>query len=266
MGIEVEAKLVHVPVEAGSEQNNLLKENGKLNHGSGITEPIKFGSHGTEEPKKEEVSRIPVSNVPKDAVEDWPEPKQIHSFYTVKFRRFEDPKLKARIELAEKELQKKNQARSQIIEKLKGKRGEKSILLEQRKALSAENKEFRSAIDDKIKEMVPLHEALGQLRGPRNAGRERGPVVCSSEEELNSLIKGLQYRIQHESIPLNEEKQILREIKQLEGTREDVKKVAAARAQIHETMGEKESIQNQVKVRPLCCVSLIRMQISRFRV
>lgn len=66
--------------------------------------------------------------------------------------------------------------------------GEKSILLEQRKALSAENKEFRSAIDDKIKEMVPLHEALGQLRGPRNAGRERGPVVCSSEEELNSLV------------------------------------------------------------------------------
>lgn len=121
MGVEVEAKLVHVPVEAGTEQINLLKENGKPNHVSGITEPIKFGSHGTEEPK-EEISRIPVSNVPKDAVEDWPEPKQVHSFYTVKFRRFDDPKLKARIELAEKELQKKNQARSQIIEKLKAKR------------------------------------------------------------------------------------------------------------------------------------------------
>ena len=66
MGIDVEAKLVHVPVEAGSEQSNLLKENGKMNHGSGITEPIKFGSHGTEEPKKEEVSRTPVSNVPKE--------------------------------------------------------------------------------------------------------------------------------------------------------------------------------------------------------
>ncbi|XP_004244233.1 proton pump-interactor 1 [Solanum lycopersicum] len=247
MGVEVEAKLVHVPVEAGTEQINLLKENGKPNHVSGITEPIKFGSHGTEEPK-EEISRIPVSNVPKDAVEDWPEPKQVHSFYTVKFRRFDDPKLKARIELAEKELQKKNQARSQIIEKLKAKRAEKSIFIEQRKALSAENKEFRSAIDGKIKEMAPLHEALGQLRGSRNAGRERGPTVCSSEEELNHLIKGLQYRIQHESIPLNEEKQILREIKQLEGTREDVKKVAAARAQIHETMGEKESIQSQVKL------------------
>lgn len=65
---------------------------------------------------------------------------------------------------------------------------EKSIFIEQRKALSAENKEFWSAIDGKIKEMVPLHEALGQLRGSRNAGRERGPTVCSSEEELNHLV------------------------------------------------------------------------------
>lgn len=248
MGVDVEATLVHVPVEAGTEQSNLPKENGKPYHGSGITEPIKFGSHGAEEPKKEEVSRIPVSNVPKDAVEDWPEPQKVHSFYTVKFRRFEDPKLKAKIELAEKELQKKNQARSQIIEKLKAKRAEKSIVVEQRKALSAENKEFWSAIDGKKKEMEPLQEALGQLRGSKNAGRERGPVVCSSEEELNHLIKSLQYRIQHESIPLNEEKQILREIKQLEGTRGGVKKVAAERAKIQETMGEKESIQNQVKL------------------
>lgn len=244
----MEAKLVHVPVEAGSEQSNLLKENGKMNHGSGITEPIKFGSHGTEEPKKEEVSRTPVSNVPKDAVEDWPEPKQIHSFYLVKFRRFEDPKLKAKIELAERELQKKNQARSQIIEKLKAKRAERSKVIEQRKSLSAENKEFWSTIDEKRKEMEPLQQALGQLRGARDAGRERGPIVCSSEQELNSLIKSLQYRIQHESIPLNEEKQILREIKQLEGTREAVKEKAAARAQIHESLGEKESIQNQVKL------------------
>ncbi|CAN4104190.1 unnamed protein product [Withania somnifera] len=236
MGVDVEAKLVHVPVEAGTEQINLLKENGKPYHGSGITEPIKFGSHGTEEPK-EEASRIPVNNVPKDAVEDWPEPKKIHSFYTVKFRRFEDPKLRAKIELGEKELQKKNQTRSQIIEKLKAKRAEKSNVVEQRKALSAENKEFWSTIEGKKKEMEPLQEALGQ-----------GPMVCSSEEELNQLIKSLQYRIQHESIPLNEEKQILREIKQLEGTREEVKKVAAERAKIQETMGEKESIQNQVKL------------------
>jgi hypothetical protein len=61
----------------------------------------------------------------------------------------------------------------------------------------------------------------------------------------------LQYRIQHESIPLTEEKQILREIKQFEGTREKVIANAAMRAKIQDSMGQKEAIQDQVKVREL---------------
>ena len=63
-----------------------------------------------------------------------------------------------------------------------------------------------------------------------------------------SQIKSLQYHIQHESITLNEEKQILREIKQLEGTREKVIANAALRAKIQESMGEKEALEDQMKV------------------
>lgn len=59
----------------------------------------------------------------------------------------------------------------------------------------------------------------------------------------------MQYRIQHESIPLSEEKKILREIKQLEGTREKVIANAQLRAEIQGSLGEKEVIQDQVKVR-----------------
>lgn len=62
-------------------------------------------------------------------------------------------------------------------------------------------------------------------------------------------IHSLQYRIQHESIPLSEEKQLLREIKQLEGTREKVMANAAMRAKIQDSLGQKEAIQDQVKVR-----------------
>ena len=62
-------------------------------------------------------------------------------------------------------------------------------------------------------------------------------------------IQALQYHIQHESIPLSEEKQILREIKQLEGTREKVIANAAMRAKLQDSMVHKEAIQDQVKVR-----------------
>lgn len=54
-------------------------------------------------------------------------------------------------------------------------------------------------------------------------------------------INSLHYRIQHESIPFAEEKQILREIKQLEGTREKVIANAAMRAKVQDSMGQKQA-------------------------
>lgn len=75
-------------------------------------------------------------------------------------------------------------------------------------------------------------------------------------------IRSLQYRIQHEIIPLSEEKQILREIKQLEGTREKVMANAAMRAKIQESMGKKEDIQDQVKVRYFSFVLLLKPIVS----
>nr|GMD95558.1 proton pump-interactor 1-like [Ipomoea batatas] len=101
-----------------------------------------------------------------------------------------------------------------------------------------------------------LQQALGKLRGNNAFCRDRGSIIFSSEAELNDYIKSLQYRIQHESITLNEEKQILREIKQIEGTREKVIANAAERAKIQESLGEKESIQSQVKVRQCVHVTL----------
>ncbi|KAJ9182912.1 hypothetical protein P3X46_006845 [Hevea brasiliensis] len=117
--------------------------------------------------------------------------------------------------------------------------------MEQLRALRNENEQYRTIFDEKKKEIEPLQQALGKLRNTNNPGRSG---LCSSEEELNDLIYSLQYRIQHESIPLTEEKQILREIKQLEGTREKVIANAAMRAKIQDSLGQKEAIQDQVKL------------------
>ncbi|KAH6775628.1 proton pump interactor 1 [Perilla frutescens var. hirtella] len=235
MGMElVDSKLA---LEAQNE-TNLTAEVEKVD--------IKFGSHGAEEPAKGELNKLSESNFPKDVVDEWPEPTQIHSFYVVRYRTYEDQNLKAKLDVAEKELQKKNQSRSQIFDKLKTKRAERAEVRTQIHSLSVENKQFRTVLDEKRKEMEPLQQALGKLRGGSGA-RERGSGICSSEAELNDLIKSFQYRIQHESIPLSEEKQILREIKLLEGTREKVIANAAERAKIQDSLGEKEAIQDQVK-------------------
>ncbi|KAF8051275.1 hypothetical protein N665_1756s0014 [Sinapis alba] len=248
MGVEVVKsggfEVVPAPFEGKPETNGKKVEQGK-----GDKVAIKFGSHG-EAPKKAEESKnnnnVLISDVPKDAAEEWPAAKQIRSFYFVKYRHFDDPKIKAKLDVADKELEKLNKARSEVFEQLKAKRAERSELFDLLDPLKTERQGFNTKFDEKRKEMEPLQQALGKLRG-NDGGNARGPAICSSEEELNNMIYSYQYRIQHESIPLTEEKQLLKEIRLLEGTRDKVIANEALRAKIKESMGHKDDIQGQVK-------------------
>nr|VDC75316.1 unnamed protein product [Brassica rapa] len=218
--------------------------NGKMDQGKGDKVSIKFGSLG-EPPKKahennkNKNNNVLISDVPKDAAEEWPAAKQIHSFYFVKH--------------PEKELEKFNKARAAVFNQLKAKRvriglyAERSELFDLLDPLKTERQGFNAKFEEKRKEMEPLQQALGKLRG-NDGGTGRGPAICSSEEELNNMIYSYQYRIQHESIPLTEEKQLLKEIRLLEGTRDKVIANEAVRAKIKESMGQKDDIQGQVKL------------------
>ncbi|KAJ1403433.1 putative proton pump-interactor 1-like [Sesbania bispinosa] len=231
MAVEVVGfEMVQGPLENAAEGGKAVsyeKESGKLEQDLGAGEPIKFGSHG-DESAKGEGNAVSDSNVPKDAVEEWPAPKQIHSFYFVRCRPYDDPSIKSKIDQLDKEISKKNQAWFQITEALKAKRSERAELISQIKSLRDDNRQFQSIVDEKIKEIEPLQQALGKLRTANNAGRSG---FCSSEEELNDV-----------------EKQILREIKQLEGTREKVIANAAMRTKLQDSIGQKEAIQDQVKL------------------
>ncbi|KAE8702276.1 Proton pump interactor 1 isoform 2 [Hibiscus syriacus] len=247
MGVEVVgSEMAKVPVDKATEVDKSLlhdKENGKLDNDPVHTEPIKVGSD-VEEPNKGEEKNV--SDFPIDAVTEWPAPKQIHSFYFIRYSPFDDPKKKAKIDQVDKEMQKLNKVRFQLTDELKSHKSDRAELLSQVKALNVDFEQFKTMLGEKKKEMEPLQQALGKLHN-NNIGGGRGGI-CSSEEELNDIIYSLQYRIQHESIPLSEEKQLLREIKQLEGTRDKVIANAAVRSKIQESLGQKEGIQDQVKL------------------
>lgn len=125
MAVEIVGfEMVQGPLENGVEGGKpvaLEKENGKLEQDSGAGETIKFGSHG-DESAKGEANDVSDSNSPTNAAEEWPAPKQIHSFYFVRCRPYDDPSIKTKIDLLDKEISKKNQARFQITEALKAKR------------------------------------------------------------------------------------------------------------------------------------------------
>lgn len=96
---------------------------GKMDQGNkGDKYSIKFGSLGEPPKKAQENNNVLISDVPKDAAEEWPAAKHIHSFYFVKYRHLDDPKIKAKLDLAEKELEKLNKARAAVLDQLKAKR------------------------------------------------------------------------------------------------------------------------------------------------
>ncbi|KAL9232436.1 hypothetical protein vseg_007549 [Gypsophila vaccaria] len=241
MGVEVEGSVL--PVVNGEEKVVVHDvENGDAN----VSEPITFGSHGVDaEQSVGEVKNVSNTNLPKDAVDEWPAEPQVYSFWIVKYRPYEDPKLKSEMDLLDKDIQKKITQISQIYDEINPKRAEKEELHAILSTLGEEKSQYQEFIDQKRKEMKPLQDALGDLRGP---GREKGVAICSSEEELNGIIRSMEYRIQHESVTLKEEKQILREIKEFEATRTKVIANAAMRAKVQESMGQKEAIQDQVKL------------------
>ncbi|XP_074311102.1 proton pump-interactor 1-like [Silene latifolia] len=241
MGVEVEgSELPKVNEEAKVVVHDM--ENGITNE----SEPITFGSQGCdEEQPKEEAKNVSNTNLPKDATDEWPAEPQVHSFWIVKYRPYEDPKLKSEIEQLEKDIQKKSAQINLIYDEINPKRAEKEELHAIMSSLGEEKSQYQEFIDQKRKELKPLQDALGDLRGP---GREKGVAICSSEEELNGIIRSLEYHIQHESVSLKEEKQILREIKEYEATRPKVIANAAMRAKVQESMGQKETIQDQVKL------------------
>ncbi|KAI3441531.1 uncharacterized protein J3R85_002119, partial [Psidium guajava] len=249
MAIEVNGfEMAPPPTEALAEADRSLlckSENGEGECGLIPNAEIKFGSH-EDGSANGEANKVSNANFPNAAADEWPAPNKIHSFYIAKCRSHDDPQIKVKIDLADREIQQMNQARFQITNKLRTKRSERADIITQLKALGNENKQFNMIADEKRKEMEPLHDALGKLRNGNSAGRGSG--ICSSEEELNELIRSLNYCIQHESIPLAEEKQLLREIKQLEGTREKVIANAALRADVQGKYGQREEIQGQVKL------------------
>lgn len=62
-------------------------------------------------------------------------------------------------------------------------------MISQLKPLTAEDKHYRMIMDEKRKSMEPLQDALGKLRSANIAVREKGVGLCSSEEELNDLVR-----------------------------------------------------------------------------
>lgn len=202
----------------------------------------------TETAKQEGSTEVPKSSLlPKDATDEWGAPKQTHTFYLPRVRMMEDPKVKTKLDQLHKTINNNKAQKGTLLSQLADKRKERNEIIQQLKPLTEKVREFNRVLNEKRTAMEPLRDELGKIRNETNAIREKGAGLCSSVKELDSLLKSLEYRMSHESMSLDEEKRLMKEIKQLEGTRARVVANEASRAKL-DLDTEKDTLHGKVKL------------------
>ncbi|GLJ22703.1 hypothetical protein SUGI_0427600 [Cryptomeria japonica] len=158
------------------------------------------------------------------------------TFYCLaKIPRHVDNKIKVQIRLAQLQLDEKTQSRDFIKAAIQMKRASREQMLNRLKAARQEERTIREAIRSKRQDMDPLQIALNKIRN------------ASSAEEYDDKIYQMQYRIEHESMPLREEKQLLRDIKQMKISRDELFANTGSHSELEEAFDNIDTIQERIQ-------------------
>ncbi|KAG6544345.1 hypothetical protein Mapa_014179 [Marchantia paleacea] len=177
---------------------------------------------------------------------DYKATPELYSYWMVKIPRPIDNKGKAEIRMADLRLKDKTEKRDFINAAFQMKRAARAEALDKLRAAREKARACTEAVRSKRDDIEPLQLANKRFREAGRLARDKGRDLPANEEELDQKIKYLEYRIQHESIPLKEEKQLLRDIKNLKACREEVCANAALHAEFAESLGERDEVQQRL--------------------
>ena len=174
-------------------------------------------------------------------------PPQVYNFYMVKVPRPVDRQGKAEINAAGQKWQDKQEQRKAQNDTVQEARVKRNEAFEKRKAARQVERDWFLKIREKLDQIIPMWENLKKIKEAGRQVREKSRDIPTSEEDLDRRIASLEWRIQHESIPLKEEKQLMRDIKHLQSSRETVRANALLFAQVNEAMGQREELESALK-------------------
>ncbi|KAI3995414.1 hypothetical protein MKX01_025624 [Papaver californicum] len=140
-----------------------------------------------------------------EAVDKLPKSNLTHSFYFVKWRIYQNHELETKIYHAEKEIKKLG-----------------PDLPWEWQYTALEDDRYKKVINEKKTKIDYKRQAyIGELRARFDTSRIKGDDTCSSEKELNNRVCSLHFRTRCAKSTFVKEKQLVREIKQLEETRQE---------------------------------------------
>ncbi|KAK4745754.1 hypothetical protein SAY87_012066 [Trapa incisa] len=172
--------------------------------------------------------------------------------YLVRFPRYGED-LKEQINNAQIQVDGKTQCRDAIqaeIHIIKATRRDYLVELED---ANAEERSARESLKSKWQEIDTVQSAVNKVKD------------AMSIDDIDQRIHNMEQKIEHETIPLKEEKQFLREIKQLKELREQLSSNVGKQDELKEALEQKEQTEELLKVTRKD-VDLLRGSVSRAEV
>ncbi|CAA0824390.1 Unknown protein [Striga hermonthica] len=156
--------------------------------------------------------------------------------FLVRVPRFEDESLKEQIRLAKLNIDEKTKVRDAIQVQIREKRANSQIHGIDYEYAKSEGRNARKLVRSKRMEIDSLQAVINKAKN------------ALSIEDIDSQIYNMERIIQHETLQLKEEKQLIREIKQLKQLREQLSSNMGSQDEIKQALEQREEVEERLKI------------------
>ncbi|RZC45814.1 hypothetical protein C5167_038763 [Papaver somniferum] len=156
--------------------------------------------------------------------------------FLIRIPRYVDDKIREEITLEQLQVDEKTQARDAIRVAMQS---EKAALSEHRdkfEAAKSEERTVRELLKAKRQELDSVQSAINRMKSE------------TSIDEIDDRINYMEHRIEHETMPLKEEKQLIRDIKQLKNVKDQLSSSLGKQTEEQLSVDQREKIEEQFKL------------------
>ncbi|CAL9186103.1 unnamed protein product [Musa hybrid cultivar] len=156
--------------------------------------------------------------------------------YIIRIPRFVDDQLSANIQIAQSEMNEKTQKRDSIKVAIENQKVSCNESWKKFEDAKAEERAARAAVSAKRQQIDSVQLMMNKLKN------------AHSINELHDKIQTMEFELQHETMPLKEEKQYIHELKQLRHQRDQLTSNLGSQAEIDEAFNQREQIDKRFKI------------------
>ncbi|RVW51205.1 Proton pump-interactor 1 [Vitis vinifera] len=157
-------------------------------------------------------------------------------YFLIRVPRYDDEKVREEIKLAQLQVDEKTKSRDAIRSEIQIKRAVCKEYSEKFEAALSEERAARDLLKSKFQEMDSVQSVINRVKN------------AMSVKDIDGRIRHMEHAIEHETLPLKEEKQLIRDIKQLRNVREQLSSNMGRQEEVQQALDQKSQVEEQSKI------------------